>query len=301
MTERPEEKANVSSVDLSGSTVLVTGSTSGIGKETALALGRLGAEVFVHGRDRGHGKAVRDEIRSTAADGAELFLADLSTMDAVREFAADVRDRADGLDVLVNNAGVYFRQGKLTEDGIEYTIAVNHLAPFLLTHHLLPAMPSGGRVITTSSGAHQQGAIDFDSFESVEGYSGWSAYGQSKLANILFTRELDRRADGLQANAFHPGFVPGSAFMRHVPAPVRIPLRAVRLVPGIGTSVEGGAATALLLAADPNLDDSGQYFTKYSPKRPSSEARDDTLARRLWERSETLTDLDESLRLAEPQ
>jgi NAD(P)-dependent dehydrogenase (short-subunit alcohol dehydrogenase family) len=301
VTQRPEEYADVSSVDLSGSTVLVTGSTSGIGKETALALGRLGAEVLVHGRDRERGEAVRDEIRSTDADGAALVLADLSTMDAVREFAAEVRDLTDRIDVLVNNAGVYFRKAKLTEDGIEYTIAVNHLAPFLLTHHLLPAMPSGGRVITTSSGAHQQGTIDFDSFESVEGYSGWSAYGQSKLANILFTRELDRRTDGFQVNAFHPGFVPGSAFMRHVPAPVRIPLRAVRRVPGIGTSVEEGAATAVMLAADPDLDESGQYFTKDSPKRPSSEARDDNLARRLWERSEALTDLDESLRLAEPQ
>jgi hypothetical protein len=297
MSRRPEQYAGVTDLDRSGTTALVTGSTSGIGREMALALGRLGVHVLLHGRDRERGEQTLGALESTAGSG-ELLLADLAVQSSVRDLAADVAARVDSLDVLVNNAGGLFRDHSTTPDGIEYTVAVNHLAPFLLTHHLLPTMSEGGRVVTTSSGAHRPGTVDADRFGR-ETDSSWQRYCRSKLANVLFTRELARRADHVVANCFHPGFVPGSGFLRQVPAPIRAPMRAVRLVPGVGTSVEEGAGAGVYLAASPEVGDvSGGYFEGCSRTRPSAEARDDDTAGRLWERSEHLADLDESLRLA---
>jgi len=298
MTRRPEQHAGVTDVDLSETTVLVTGSTSGIGREAAVALGRLGARVLVHGRDREGGEATLDDLAETAAAGADLFLADFADRASVRTMAADVAASVDSLDVLVNNAGGMFRNAGATAAGIEYTIAVNHLAPFLLTHHLLPEMPDGGRVVTTSSGVHRSGSVDVDQLEATEG-SSFARYSRSKLANVLFTRELARRTDRVTANCFHPGFVPGSAFFRQVPAPIRLPMKAARVLPGVGTSVEEGAATAVYLAASPEVADvTGEYFTDCAARQPSREARDDATARRLWERSEELVGLDESFRLS---
>jgi len=298
MARRPEQYAGVTGTDLSESTVLVTGSTSGIGREAALAFGRLGARVLVHGRDRERGEATVEAIESTAAAGADLFLADFADRETVRTLAADVAASVDSLDVLVNNAGGMFRDAGTTAAGIEYTIAVNHLAPFLLTHHLLSEIPDGGRVVTTSSGAHRSGSIDVDRLEATEG-SSFARYSRSKLANVLFTRELARRTDRVTANCFHPGFVPGSAFFRQVPAPIRIPMKAARLLPGVGTSVAEGAGTAVYLAVSAEVADvSGGYFVTCGRRQPSAAARDDATARRLWERSEDLVDPEESLRLS---
>lgn len=300
MSRTPEARASVADRDCSDTTALVTGSTSGIGREVALALGRLGAHVRVHGRDRERGRAVVSEFDSL--DGtAEFHRADFASQDAVREFAATVTDSvgdAGELDLLFNNAGGYFRSARLTDDGIEYTFAVNHLAPFLLTHLLAPAMPDDGRIVTTSSGAHRQGTLDFEGLRSVDSYSGMGAYSQSKLANILFTRELARRVPQ-SANCFHPGFVPGSAFFRDLPAPIRIPLSAASAIPGFGSSVESGAATALYLGvAEETADVTGEYFSNFSTQTPTSEGRDDDVARRLWEVSEEMVDLSSEEALA---
>ena len=297
MSRRPEVRAGVSDVSLSGKTVLATGSTRGIGREMARALGRLGARVLVHGRDRERGNATLSDLERTAGS-AELFLADFASQSNVRQLARDVAGSVDSLDVLVNNAGGLFRTDSTTAEDIEYTIGVNHLAPLLLTHHLLPEMPDCGRVVTTSSGAHRTGSIDVDSLGDRTD-SSWQQYCRSKLANVLFTRELARRTDRVVATCFHPGFVPGSGFLRQVPAPIRLPMQVASKVPGVGRSVESGAATGVSLAAEPDLGDvSGEYFVDGSPRRPSREARDDQTARRLWERSEELTALDESLRLS---
>jgi NAD(P)-dependent dehydrogenase (short-subunit alcohol dehydrogenase family) len=277
-------------------TALVTGSTSGIGRDVALALGRLGAHVLVHGRDAERGSAVVAEF--DAFDGTATFhRADFASRSAVRELAATVTDSVDELDLLFNNAGGYFRSGRVTDEGIEYTFAVNHLAPFLLTHLLVDGMSEDGRIVTTSSGAHRQGSLDFDSFRSVDSYSGMGAYCQSKLANILFTRELARRVPQ-SANCFHPGFVPGSSFFRELPAPIRVPMRAASAIPGFGSSVESGAATALYLGLSEELaDTSGAYFSELSTKRPASEARDDKRATRLWDVSEEMVGLSDAEKL----
>lgn len=290
MSQFPEARASVADVECTARTALVTGSTSGIGREVALALGRLGAHVVVHGRDRERGQEVVSDF--DFFDGtAEFIAADFAAQSAVRGFAGTVRDSVGAVDILFNNAGGYFRDSELTDDGIEYAFAVNHLAPFLLTHLLAPAMPDDGRIVTTSSGAHRQGSIDFDNLRTVDSYSGMGAYVQSKLANILFTRELARRVPQ-SANCFHPGFVPGSDFFRFLPAPVRVPMRAASVIPGFGSSVEDGAATALYLGLSEEVaGTSGEYFSTFSTKTPANDARDDTLARRLWEVSEEMVGL----------
>ncbi len=288
---RPEVGAGVADADLSGRTVLVTGATDGIGRETALALGRLGARVLVHGRDREKGEAVVDRLRDGPAAGASLHLADFASFDAVRDLARAVRADCDALDALVNNAGTYFREGRLTDDGFEYTIAVNHLAPFLLTHELLDSLSAaGGRVVNVASDAHRGADVDFDAFRSVADYSGFGAYGQSKLANVLFTRELHRRlraADSpVTTDALHPGAIPGSNFARNMPAPARWATNLVGALPTVLTrpfltTVAEGAETPVYLVAD---DDGGEgdYWVDCRRKRPSRTARDDDLARRLW-------------------
>ena len=297
MTRKAEVGAGVADVDLSGKTVLVTGSTSGIGRETALALGRLGARLFVHGRDREQGENVVTELRDLGAD-AELFIADFASLDAVRDLASNVDDVCDTLDVLVNNAGGYFSSARLTDDGFEYTIGVNHLAPFLLTNLLLPNLRDApdGRVVTVSSEAHRGSRVDFGSFQTVAGYSGWRAYGQSKLANVLFAAELAEREGELTSNSLHPGVVPGSGFTRTLPGPIRTGISALSAIPNPFTdSVVDGAETQTYLAASPEVAGvTGRYFDDCEERTPSRAARDETTQRRLWERSAELVGLVET-------
>lgn len=295
-THLPEVGADVADVDMSGQTVLVTGSTSGIGREAALAFGRLGAEVLVHGRDEERGRAVVAELDGTDADAAAFFAADFADLSAVRGLAEDVAEYADELDVLANNAGGYFPNGGTTEDGIAFTFGVNHLAPFLLSAELLPTLADDGRVVTTSSLAHRQGSMDFESLRTAETGQGWGEYAQSKLANILFTRELARRLDAagrdVTANCFHPGAIPESGFVRNAPFPIPMASRALSMVPDplvrpFVTTVSEGAETLVYLGAAV-ADTSGGYFTNCRQRRPSREARDDETARPLWEVSEDL-------------
>lgn len=291
-----ERHAGVAGRDLAGRTVLVTGATDGIGRETALALGRLGARVLVHGRDRRKADRVLEELEAAGAAGGEAYLADFADLDAVRDLAADVRADADGLDALVNNAGGWFTDGRLTDAGVEYTFAVNHLAPFVLTGELLSTLRAAGgdrpaRVITVSSEAHRQGSIELDAVRDVADYSGWAAYCRSKLANVLFTRDLSRRlrAAGapVTANALHPGVVPGSGFARNAPGPIRALVQGVgrldRLLPFVDSPAEAAATSVYLVAARAVADVSGGYFVDCDRRTPAPAARDDAVARRLWE------------------
>ncbi len=300
--DRAEVGAGVENVDLSEQTVFVTGATDGIGRETALALGRLGARVLIHGRSEEKGRAVLSELSSYGADPA-LFLADFASQDAVRALADEVADHVDRLDVLVNNAGGLFTDGELTEEGVEYTFAVNHLASFVLTADLYPLLrESEGRVVVVSSEAHRGARIDFDSLRSVRKYSGWRAYGRSKLANVLFARELAERAedDGVSANSLHPGVVPGSGFGRDLPGPVSAGMRALSgplaVLPGpFADSVVDGAETSVYLVASPAVEGvSGRYFKDCAERRPSRAARDRRTQKRLWTVSEALTNAERS-------
>jgi len=298
MAERPESIAGVEDVDLAGETVLVTGSTDGIGREVALGLGRLGATVLVHGRDREKGREVADRIYAGGGD-AIPFVADFASQDEVRELADEVAEQAP-LDALVNNAGGFFTRARLTPEGFEYTFGVNHLAPFLLTNLLRPELSDGARVVTTASGAHHNASgIDLDAVQTAEGYGAMDAYSRSKLANVLFAAELARLLDGATSYSFHPGFVPGSEFPRELPAPVRWGMRAIEYLPDavsglFANTVVEGAATGVYLVASPTVGgDSGDYFQDCAPATPSRVARDRDLQEQLWERSLEWTGLAE--------
>jgi len=283
---RPEVAASAQDEDCSGTTALVTGATSGIGREIALALGRLGADVYVHGRDRERGEQVASRLRELGAD-SRFFRADFLDVQQVRNLAVRIHGRVDELDVLVNNAGAHFDDGDLTDIGVERTFHANHLAPFLLTTELLDAIAEDGRIVTVSSEVHRRASLDLDDVESLEDYDGFDAYGRSKLANVLFARELARRVDGPTANACHPGFVPGSGLWRTASVPVRALMTLLSVIPrrlafGVVDSTASAAATPTYLAAS-DVDADGAYFKDCQQVAPAEQAADDELAARLWE------------------
>ena len=294
MSTRPESLATVTDIDCTGQTALVTGSTSGIGRVAAYALGRLGAEVIVHGRDREAGEAVVEGIREEGGEAA-FVAAYFTEAAAIRTLAETVRAQTDGLDLLLNNAWGLFREGRLVE-GIERTFYVNHLAPYLLTADLLDHLREDARVVTTASDAHRGAELDLGRVRTVDGYSGMGAYAHSKLANVLFASELARRLDAAgrpaMSNSLHPGFVPGSQFGRFLPGPLSGLFQMLGVVPGT-SSVADGAAELLHVAVSPDTADvSGRYFSGQSPTTPAAAARDRVAAERLWHRSAELLGMD---------
>ena len=301
MTARPEQQAGVADCDLGGMRALVTGSTSGIGREIALAVGRLGADVLVHGRNADAGARVVDELHSLGRE-ARFVSADFASVGEVRALAAAVGEWTDELDLLFHNAGGLFGESKLTELGVEYTFHVNHLSAYLLTAELFSTLTPDARIITTSSAAHRGVTLDLGTVQSVDDYSAFRAYQRSKLANIQFTTELARRlaadeqaGNEITANAFHPGAIPGSGFARFLPGPLPRLVNAARVLPFVPTVVDG-ATTPVFLAGSPRVDGvSGRYFANCEPKAPSEPARDRTAQRRLFERSAELLGIDEPL------
>ncbi len=280
-------------VSMGGKTCVVTGANSGIGKEVSRGLAADGAQVLMIARDPVRGEAARAEVAAaTSNEAVELLICDLSSQRQVRDLAATILDSCDRIDVLINNAGLTLGRRTLTEDGIETTFAVNHLAPFLLTNLLRERLESSApsRVVTVASDAHRGAEIDFDDPGGARGYSGWRAYAQSKLANVLFTRELAKRlrGTGVTATALHPGVV-RTGFGRRGPALIRFGTRIVRM---FLLSPEKGADTAIWLATSPAVEGaSGGYFEKRRLVNPSRAARDPDTAVRLWELSERMVGL----------
>ena len=262
-------------------TILVTGATSGIGREAARALARQGDLVVVGARDAARGRAVVDAI---AAGGgrAELVVLDLASFASTREAAALVLAAHPVIDVLVNNAGTAVRRREVTADRHERTWQTNYLGGFLLTRLLLPALRAARapRVINVASEAHRSGRIDFANLELERGYGAYRAYANTKLAQVLFTRELARREAGIVVDAVHPGVI-ATGIWRPAPAWLRGLARIFFASP------EKGAAPVVRLATDPALDGvTGRYFDRFREATPSEAARNDADARRLWEISE---------------
>jgi NAD(P)-dependent dehydrogenase (short-subunit alcohol dehydrogenase family) len=272
---------------MQGKICLVTGATSGIGRETALGLARQGALVVIAGRDAARTQDTLDWIRKETGNGqAESLLADLSSQAEVRRLAADFRARHGRLDVLINNAGAVFTERKMTVDGFERTWAVNHLANFLLTLELLDLLKASApaRVVNVASAMHAGRTLDLDDLQEEKSY-GVRGYGESKLANVLFTYALARRlaGTGVTANCLHPGVV-STQLMKPAGAPIIKALLA--LVRPFFLSAEKGAATSIYLASSPEVEGaSGKYFVKCKAVPSSPASYDEVLQEGLWELS----------------
>lgn len=273
-------------------TVVITGANSGIGFVSARSLAGMGAQVVLACRRTDAAVEARAAILAEHPRAwVETVRLDLASLESVRNAAEDILGRFPIIDVLINNAGVARIRREETEDGFERTFATNHLGPFLLTNLLLPAIRAArGRIVNVASAAHGMGQIHFDDPNLATGYGVMKAYSQSKLANILFTRELARRLDGtgVTVSALHPGTVntniwPGERWYERLVSSV---IRRFTI------SAEAGAGTVIWLASAPEMDgQSGGYYQQCQPARTSSKARDMAAARRLWDLSEEMVGL----------
>ncbi len=282
-----------STPDMTGRTCMITGATSGIGRAAAHALAARGASLVLVGRNRQRGDETVEEIRrATGNEDVALMLADLSSQAQIRSLAEEFLATGRPLHVLLNNAGIVNIRREETVDGIEATFAVNHLAYYLLTALLLDRLRESApaRVVSVSSDAHRfsGGRLDLDDLESRNGYASMRAYGKSKLANILFTRELALRLEGtgVTANCLHPGFV-GSNFATNNGALGRLVMRALR---PFARTTDKGAETAVYLCCSPDVEGvSGEYFFDCKQYAPRAYAKNEHDARKLWLLSEEMT------------
>ncbi len=283
---------------MSGKICLVTGANSGIGKATALGLAQAGAHVVMVARDQTRGQQAQNEIQQQSGNHqVDLLLADLSSQQAVRQLAQEFGQRYSQLHVLVNNAGSFFVKRTLSVDGIEMTLALNHLASFLLTNLLLDTLRQtpAARVVNVSSGAQASGFINLDDLQMKQKYSMLRAYSQSKLANVLFTYALAQRLRNtdITVNCLHPGLVATNIWNRSLTAPAQ-PVSALALL--LGISPEEGAQTPLYLATAPEVADmTGRYFDKCKPQRSATISYNVSVQERLWDESVRLTALHEQV------
>jgi NAD(P)-dependent dehydrogenase (short-subunit alcohol dehydrogenase family) len=275
---------------MKGKTVVATGATSGVGEVAVLALAEMGARIVFVARDQARAQATIRKLEAKAPGlGHRMHLADLSSMAETRKVGAEIAGSEPRIDVLINNAGALFSDRRVTPEGLELTFALNHMAYFVLTEalqdRLIASAPA--RIISTSSDAHKGMSLDFSDLQSAKSYNGLRVYGRSKLANILFTRELARRlaGTGVTANCLHPGVV-ATRFGESSGGWVGGLLPVLKL---FFISPEKGADTIVYLASSPEVDNTtGAYFVKRRITGPSQAAQDDAAAQRLWEASEAL-------------
>jgi NAD(P)-dependent dehydrogenase (short-subunit alcohol dehydrogenase family) len=281
-------------VNMSGKICLVTGATNGIGKAAAQALAQMGATVVIVGRNAPKTAKLVEEIRATSGNqNVDFLLADLSSQQEVRRLAEEFKSKYSHLHVLLNNAGGTFTTRQLSVDGIEMTFALNHLAYFLLTNLLLETLKASApaRIINVSSDAHSGGKIEFDNLQGERSYSSFGPYGNSKLANILFTTELACRLEGtgVTVNALHPGLT-STGFGKNNPGLLMKIMGVV--IPLVGRSPEKGAETSIYLASSPEVQGiTGKYFVDCKVTQPAPQAADSATARKLWDVSAEMVQL----------
>jgi NAD(P)-dependent dehydrogenase (short-subunit alcohol dehydrogenase family) len=269
---------------MSNKTILITGATDGLGKQTALQLAKLGARIFLHGRNPIKAENVRAEIIGQTGNCAiDVLTADFQSLRQVREMVTTIKQRTPHLDILINNAGVYMHERRLSEDGYEMTFAVNHLAPFLLTNLLLELLKQSApsQVITLSSVGHKLVTLNMADLQGKHFFWGWVAYCRSKLLNVLFTFELAERlkGSGVNANAIHPGVVRATNLTRKAKV-------------GWGITVNEGAESIVNLATSSALAKvSGAYFNRLKQGKASPIARKIALRKQVWQISSELTSL----------
>lgn len=281
--------------DMKGKRVVITGPTRGIGRATAVAIAKMGADLALVARDRGRGEALAAELRALKSGSVDLYVGDLSSLADVRRLGREILAAWDRVDVLVNNAGAIFVDRQVSVDGVELTIATNHLSYFVLTDILLPALKKAApsRVVNVASKAHFRGAIDFGDLGRERGYSGLNHYGTTKLMNVLFTRELAKRLEGtgVTVNCLHPGVVASSFTQNNKGVVGRALGVAWKLATPFLLSEEEGAKTSIWLAtSDAVAKVTGKYFDECKEARISRAAADDALAARLWEETERLVE-----------
>ena len=279
---------------MQGKTIVVTGGTSGIGEVAALTLASQGNRIVLAARDKARGEATLNRLEEIAAGrGHQIYYGDLAQLSEMKRVAAEIAAAEPKIDVLINNAGAMFANREVTKDGFERTFALNHLSYFVMTAGLrrsLLAVPAA-RIVNTSSDAHNSAHFDINDLQTAKNYKSFEAYGRSKLANILFTRELAHRLKGMPVttNCLHPGFVAtrfgdeAGGLISHI----------IGLGKMLAISPEEGAKTILYLATSPEVaTTSGSYFYKCRPARPTAAGRNDELARALWQKSVEMTGMD---------
>ena len=272
---------------MQGKTVIITGATSGIGEVAAIHLAEQGARIVFTARDKARADETMVKLRkANPAANHAVHMADLSTLAEMKRVGTILAQEPQ-IDVLVNNAGALFNKRQETADGLEMTFALNHMGYFVITNILLPRLKPGARIVTVASNAHRGAKLKFDDLQSTRGYVGFPVYSKSKLANILFNRELARRTpQGVTANALHPGFV-ATRFGDNSGGLMRTVLKVAKPIGAI--SPEEGAKTIIYLASSPEVAGvTGEYFFECKPTTPTAEARNDADAKRLWEISEAI-------------
>jgi len=280
---------------MNGKTIVITGGTSGIGEVAAEALAKMGARIVLIARDQARADATLARLRSIAPGVAHsVYLADLTRLAEMKRVTSQIADQEPVIDILINNAGALFAARQLTEDGLERTFALNHMAYFVVTAGLRERLLASGaaRIINTASAAHQGATLDLDDLQLAKGFGPRKAYGRSKLCNILFTRELSRRlrGTGVTANCLHPGFVA----TRFGDQSGGLLSRLVWLAKFFAISPAEGAETLVYLASSPAVTETtGQYFYKCRATAPSLAAQDDRVAQSLWQRSAALAGMKE--------
>ena len=278
---------------MNGKTMVITGGTSGIGEVAAEKLAAMGARIVLVARDRGRAEATLARLRSAGKGAAHrAYYADLSSLAEMKQVGLEIAAEEPRIDVLINNAGALFATRQVSPDGLEMTFATNHMSYFVLTELLRKnlAASAPARIVNTSSHAHRGAKLDFDDLQMKKSYSGFRAYGRSKLCNILFTRELARRlaGSGVTANSLHPGFVN----TRFGGQNKGFGSQVFGLLKRFALTPEKGAETLIYLAsADAPAKITGEYFYKRQVTPPSPEGQNDEAARRLWQESERLAAL----------
>ena len=274
---------------LQNKTAIVTGANSGMGMATVRALSDMGAKVIMLCRSEKRGTEALEKLSSEKYRDLELILCDLGNYDSIRAFANIVRRGYDHIDILVNNAGFISLDRQETREGLERQFGINHIGHFLLTMSLLDLMGEGGRIVNVASGAHKTGKIHFDDINLTKGFNVIKAYSQSKLANVLFTRELARRVKdrGIMVNCCHPGAV---ATNIGIDRDTGFGKTVTRLLKPFFQTPEQGARTAIFLVSDDSVSDvTGEYFYKCRIAKSSKRSKDMELAKKLFEFSEELT------------
>ena len=275
-------------MDLQGKTAIVTGANSGMGMATEEALSDMGARVIMLCRSEKRGRQALEELNAEKTRDLDLILCDLGDYSSIRSFVSKVKESYDHIDILVNNAGFISLDRQETKEGLERQFGINHIGHFLLTTSLLDLMSEGSRIVVVASGAHKTGKIHFDDINLHKGFNVFKAYSQSKLANVLFTRELARRLKdkGITVNCCHPGAV---ATNIGIDRDTGFGKTVTRLLKPFFQTPAQGARTAIFLATDDSVADiSGEYFYKCRIARSSKRSKDMGLAKELFEFSEKL-------------